>query len=167
MPDTEAVAAPGAVADPLRSYRFLVDVQGFGNARFTGVSGMGVEVEAIKHREGGVPTPRFLPGQVNLAAITFSYGLTENDLMWDWLMAAARGEVDRREVSIVMLDPTGVNQQLRWNLTRAWPTKWSGAPLDAMGGSLAIESLTIVYEGIERDTAGAPSNSTPPGAPGK
>lgn len=168
MAEVEAQAAPGTVIDPLRAFRFHVEVQGAGDARFTSISGMGVAVEAIKYREGGADvTPRFIPGQVDYAEITLSYGLTQSDLMWDWLIAGARGEVDRREVSIVMLDPNGTTQVLRWNLIRAWPTKWVGAPLDAMSKTLAIESLNLVYEGIERDTTGAPAEGQPPGAPGE
>lgn len=168
MAEVGASAAPGSVSDPLRSFRFHVEVQGIGNGHFTNVSGMGVQVEAIKYREGGANvTPRFVPGQVDYAEITLGYGLTESDEMWDWLMAAAAGEIDRREMSIVMREPDGTGEVLRWNLTRAWPTRWVGAPLDAMSAALAIESLTLVYEGIERDTTGRPGEGSPPGAPGE
>lgn len=168
MAEAGASASPGSVSDPLRAFRFHVEVQGIGNGHFTNVSGMGVQVEAIKYREGGANvTPRFVPGQVDYAEITLGYGLTESDEMWDWLMAAAAGDIDRREVSIVMREPDGTGEVLRWNLTRAWPTRWVGAPLDAMSTALAIESLTLVYEGIERDTTGRPGDGSPPGAPGQ
>jgi phage tail-like protein len=168
MAEVQAAAAPGSVVDPLRAFRFHVEVQGVGEGHFTSVSGMGVQVEAIKYREGGANvTPRFVPGQVDYAEITLCYGLTQSDRMWDWLMAAAAGNVDRREVSIVMREPDGTRGVLRWNLTRAWPTKWVGAQLDAMSKALALECMSLVYEGIERDATSAPEDGGPAGAPGE
>lgn len=168
MAEVQASAAPGTITDPLRAFRFHVEVQGIGEGHFTNVFGMGVQVEAIKYREGGANvTPRYVPGQVDYAEITLGFGLTQSDQMWDWLMAAASGDVDRREVSIVMREPDGTRGVMRWNLTRAWPTRWVGAQLDAMSKDLAIESLTLVYEGIERDSTSAPSGGGPAGAPGQ
>ncbi len=41
-------------------------------------------------------------------------------------------------------------EALRWNLIDAWPSEWQGASLDASGRELAIESMTLVFEGLER-----------------
>jgi phage tail-like protein len=49
-----------------------------------------------------------------------------------------------------MLDSTGQTEVMRWNLTNAWPARWRGAPLDALNREIAIETLTLVYETIER-----------------
>jgi len=46
----------------------------------------------------------------------------------------------------------------RWNLIGAWPCEWSGAPLDALGKELAIESLSLAYDQLKLDDAPA----TPP-----
>jgi phage tail-like protein len=167
MAEVEAQAQPGTTVDPLRAFRFTVEVPGIGQGSFTSVSGIGVQVEAIKYREGGGDvTPRFIPGQVDYSEITFKYGLTTGDRMWDWLMAGANGQVDRRDISIIMKDPTGADEVLRWNCLRAWATRWEGGVLDAMSKELAIESMTIVYEKLERDARGAPAEAPPAGAPG-
>ena len=39
---------------------------------------------------------------------------------------------------------------VRWNLVNAWPREWRGTPLDAMGQEIAIETLTLVFETLER-----------------
>jgi phage tail-like protein len=49
-----------------------------------------------------------------------------------------------------MLDSTGQTEVMRWNLTNAWPARWRGAPLDALNREIAIETLTLVFETIER-----------------
>jgi phage tail-like protein len=70
--------------------------------------------------------------------------------MWDWMQKAVSGSVERRTVHILMLDPEGINEKLRWTLHDAWPCAWHGAPLDAMSSLVAVESLELVYETLER-----------------
>ena len=65
-------------------------------------------------------------------------------------MTAVNGSVERKNISILMLDSDGVAEMLRWNLVDAWPREWRGAPLDAMSQEIAIESLTLVFESMER-----------------
>ena len=36
-------------------------------------------------------------------------------------MSAVHGSVERRNVSILMLDSTGATEVVRWDLTNAWP----------------------------------------------
>jgi phage tail-like protein len=38
----------------------------------------------------------------------------------------------------------------RWNLIRAFPVKWTGPDLKATGSEVAIETLEIAHEGIEK-----------------
>ena len=40
-------------------------------------------------------------------------------------------QVERKNVSIVILDSQGVTEVMRWNLNDAWPAEWNGALLDA------------------------------------
>jgi phage tail-like protein len=58
--------------------------------------------------------------------------------------------VERRNVSIVMLQPDGSTEAMRWNLFDCWPSEWVSAALDASGNTLAIESMTLVFESLER-----------------
>ena len=71
--------------------------------------------------------------------------------MLQWLFAAVDGRVVRQNVSIAMLDDAGTDEVRRWNLLGAWPCEWNGAPLDALGNELAIESLTLAYDRLELD----------------
>ncbi len=48
----------------------------------------------------------------------------------------------------------GAAEVLRWNLINAWPQEWYGAPLDAMSHELAIETLVLAHEGLQRETGG-------------
>lgn len=160
-------ASPGTWVDPYRAYNFKLLVNNVTEGHFTAVSGLGVRVERIAYREAGANAiVRAVPGQVTYEPVTLSYGLTAATELWDWLMAAVEGRVSRRNVSIAVLDASGAAEVLRWNLLNAWPCEWHGAPLDAMSRELAIESLTLAHEGLERDGAGAPGPNAA-GSPGR
>jgi phage tail-like protein len=38
----------------------------------------------------------------------------------------------------------------RWNFFRAWPVKYTGPTFSAEGNDVAIETLEIAHEGLER-----------------
>ncbi len=137
--------------DPYRAYNFKLDIAGVAEGHFTECSGLGVKVEPIQYREAGNnQVVRHIPGPVDYAAVTLRYGVTSSRELWDWLMAAVEGNVQRKNVSIILLDSTNANEVMRWNLLDAWPSEWQGAALDAMSREIAIESLTLVFDNLER-----------------
>jgi phage tail-like protein len=147
MPDAKV----GAVVDPYRNYNFLLEIQDVAEARFTECVGLGVRVQPIRYRESGAgQIVRALPGPVEYAEVTLRYGLTDSTDLWTWMLTSVRGAVQRRHVSVVMLDAEGAREAIRWNLLNAWPCQWSGAPLDARGHEVAIEELRIAFDSLER-----------------
>ena len=40
--------------------------------------------------------------------------------------------------------------RVRWNFTNGWISKLAGPSLNATGNDVAIESITIVHEGLKR-----------------
>lgn len=136
---------------PYRSYNFKLSIQGVTEGHFTECNGLGVSVDVIRYREAGSDQQlRCLPGPVNYSDVTLRYGLTDSRELWDWLMTAVDGQVERKNISILMLDAEGVNEVMRWNLINAWPSEWRGTMLDAMSREAAIESLTLVFESVDR-----------------
>ena len=144
-------AQPGTFVDPYRAYNFKLVVQGVTEGHFTECSGLGMKVEVIKYREGGTgQVVHCIPGRVEYADISLSYGLTNSRELFDWFMTAANGAVARKNVSIVMLDSSGATEVMRWDLFNAWPSEWRGSMLDALEQEVAIESLTLVFETLQR-----------------
>lgn len=134
-----------------RSYNFVLDIQNVTVGYFTEVGGLSVSVEAISYREGGgAGAVRKLPGRVEYGDVTLKWGMSESTELWTWLMNVAAGNVERKEVSIILLKPDGQQENTRWNLHQTWPRAWRGARLDALGHEVAYETLTLVHEGIER-----------------
>jgi phage tail-like protein len=50
----------------------------------------------------------------------------------------------------VLLDNDGTTEVMRWNLVNAWASQWRGTMLNAMSREVAIESLTLVFEMLDR-----------------
>ena len=137
--------------DPYRSYNFKLEIQGVTEGHFTECSGMGIRVKSLAYREGGASqVVRRLPGPVDYGDITLRYGLTASRELWDWFLSAVKGTVQRKNVSIVMLGSDSVTEVLRWNLVNAWISEWRGTTLDAMCQEVAIETLTLVFETLDR-----------------
>jgi phage tail-like protein len=112
---------------------------------------MNIRVQALQYREGGASqVVHRLPGQVEYGDVSLRYGLTSSTELWGWFMRAVSGKVERKNASIVLLGSDGSTEVLRWNLVNAWPSEWRGAPLDALGREVALETLTLVFETLER-----------------
>ena len=145
-----AAAAPGAFKDPYGAYNFKLVIQGVTMGHFTECTGLGVRVQALRYQEGGGHVVHRIPGPVDYADVTLRYGLTSSTELWQWFMTGVEGHVERRNVSVLMLDTDDVTEALRWDLINAWPSEWRGAPLDALGREVAIESMTLVFESLQR-----------------
>lgn len=147
MPDIKPPHNP----DPYGGYNFYVEWNGIIHAGFQEVSGLSSSQNPGEYREGTDPlTMRKLPGLVTYDNITLKRGTTNNDELWKWRENLMKGNADRREISIVLLDDTGA-EKIRWNLTNCWPTSWSGADFNATADEVAIETLELVHEGISVD----------------
>src|SRR5688572_27307770 len=101
-----APAAAGSLIDPYRAYNFKLQIQGVTEGHFTEVSGLGARIHVLSYREGGVSqVVRRLPGRIEYGDVTLRYGLTQSAELWGWFITGLKGTVERRNVSILMLDP--------------------------------------------------------------
>jgi len=144
------MAQPGQRVDPFRNFNFLVELDGIAQASFTECSGLGSHTEVIENREGGDNiTPRKLPGMTKYSNIVLKWGLADDRDLYDWHREVVTGGIRRRNGSIVLLDRAGA-EVARWNFFAAWPAKWDAADLTAEGNDIAIETLELAHEGVER-----------------
>jgi len=140
----------GLRRDPFTNYNFLVELDGITRAAFQEASGFDSTIDVIEHREGGDNvTPRKLPGMTKYSNISLKWGLTDDRELYDWHLRAVKGNIERKNGSIVLLDNQG-NERVRWNFFNAWPTKWDGPDFNAEGNDVAVETLELAHEGIER-----------------
>lgn len=142
--------ATGTRVDPYRNFSFLVEIDGITQAGFSDCSGFGASTDPIEYREGGeTKTVRKLPGLTKYTNITLKWGLTDSKELYQWYRDVVNGKIERKSGSIILLDLEG-NEKVRWNFFEAWPTKWDGPDFTAKGNDVAIETLELVHERIER-----------------
>jgi len=141
----------GTYVDPYRAFNFKMEILGVTEGHFTEVSGLGAKVTPISYREAGnSQVVHYVPGRTEYSEITLRYGLTRSREIYDWFMSGVKGKVLRKNVSIVLLDSDGATEVMRWDLVRAWATEWQGSVLDAHSQEVAIESVTLVCESVNR-----------------
>jgi phage tail-like protein len=139
-----------ARTDPYRNFNFLVEIDGITQAGFSDVTGFGASTDPIEYREGGENTTvRKLPGATKYSNITLKWGLTDSRELYEWYRQVIKGNVQRKNGSIIVLDLDG-QEKIRWNFFHAWPAKWDGPDMSAKGNDVSIETLELAHEGIER-----------------
>ncbi|NEO72504.1 phage tail protein [Moorena sp. SIO3H5] len=139
-----------ARVDPYKNYRFLMEIDGIVQAGFSECSGFGSEVEIVEYREGGDDaTVRKLRGKASYPDISLKWGITDSRELYDWHLAAVNGQIERKNGSIILLDDTG-QEKVRWNFFKAWASKYEAPSLDAKGSDVAIDTLTVTCERLER-----------------
>ena len=146
--------------DPYRNCNFLVEIDGITQAGFTDCSGLSASTEPVEYREGGDNhertgrttwlEPRKLPGQTKYTNLSLKWGLSDSRELYDWYRKVVTGKPERRNGSIVVLDADGITEVVRWNFFNAWPTKLELPSLSAKGNEVAIETLELAHEGLER-----------------
>lgn len=137
--------------DPLRGFRFLLEIQGITSGGFTRVKGLSREVKHESYREGGVNEYEHkLITQVSYPIVVLERGLALDDL-WKWALAAADGDVTRRTVW-VRLQNEANDKLWAWQIEYAIPVKWTASDLDAQSSQVVMESLELAHHGMRRAT---------------
>lgn len=138
------------MADPIRNFRFRVELDGITDAGFTEASGFDSTTDVIEYREGkDAAHVRKLPGLTKFGDITLKYGLTEDTRLFDWRQEIIDGDITRKTVYVIALDEQG-NEKARWQCDNAWPSKLDPADFNAKGNDVAINTLTITCEEVKR-----------------
>jgi phage tail-like protein len=136
--------------DPYLNFNFLVELGGDVVGGFSEADLPTGRIETVAYREGSDRTSaaRLLPGRVEYGPLVLRRGFAGDAALFQWWHAVAQGNVDPRNVSVVLLDEQR-QEVARWNLRNAWPSKWTGPALNAKGSDVAIETLELAHEGIE------------------
>lgn len=140
--------------DLMTTFSFVLEIQGVEMASFRKCSGVEAETETIEYKEAtkdGKMIIRKVPGAMKWSDINLERRIDESKALWDWRKQVEQGDVDaaRRDGSIVIKDSMKT-EVARWNFRAGWPSKWTGAELDAGANDVATEKVTITHEGLER-----------------
>jgi phage tail-like protein len=138
--------------DPLRNFRFRLEIQGIQLASFSEVAIGETTTEAIDYREGMDPMHvRKEQGLTKFGNITLKRGVTDTLEIFNWHKSIMGGQIqsNRKQVAIVVIDEAG-SDKARFVVSEAWPTKYDPSDLSGKGNEVFIELLELVNEGIER-----------------
>jgi len=138
---------------PLPKFHFQLE---WGGTRvgFTEVSGLDFETTPIEYREGSSPVYHKTkqPGMTKYTDIVLKRGTFLGDFeyfeLWKKTFMFQEGAAKfRRDVNIKLLDEQH-KPIITWSLTKAWPSKIQSTDLKADGNEVAIETMTLVHEGL-------------------
>ena len=138
--------------NPYANFNFVVELGGEEAGGFSEVALPSGEIKVIEYREGAdrVSSSRKLPGRVTYPNVVLKRGIGGRLELFDWWKAVRDGAIQRRNVSITLLDE-GRNPVQRWVLRDAWPAKLDYSRLEALGNEVGIETLELAYEGFETE----------------
>ncbi|GFI29945.1 MAG: phage tail protein [Lachnospiraceae bacterium] len=135
---------------PYGKFRYKVEIDGLEAGGFSEASGFDASIDVIEYREGDmVQTPLKLPGLKKYGNITLKQGVADSMVMYEWMIAGVEGEVERKTITITILDETET-ATASWQVINAWPAKYTAPDFNATSSEVAIESLEIAHEGMTR-----------------
>jgi phage tail-like protein len=140
--------------DPLRNFRFRVEIDSLQVAGFSEVRIGATTTDVIEYREGNEPAyVRKLTGLHKFGNVTLKRGVTGSLELYNWHRQILMGQTAgaRRSVVIVVADEAGADQA-RFTVRNAWPVKYESSDLNAQGTEVLIETLELANEGIERES---------------
>jgi phage tail-like protein len=131
--------------------RFYVEIKGEIAASFTECSGLSVQIKKNVYQEGGVNNRQVIYlGHTEFADVTLKRGITDRLDFWNWMteIFAEKKKSCRRNVNILVFNQAG-ETMMSWTLIGAVPITWKTPTLQADGNAVAIEELTLAYEGLQ------------------
>jgi phage tail-like protein len=140
--------------DVMTTFSFVLEIGGVEMGSFKKCSGVESETETIEYKEAtkdGKMIVRKVPGSMKWSDINLERHIDSSRSLWEWRKQVEDGDIDsaRRDGSIVIKD-SKATEVARWNFERGWPSKWTGAELDASSNDVATEKVTITHEGLSR-----------------
>jgi phage tail-like protein len=140
--------------DPLRNFRFRLEIDGIEQAAFSEVSIGALSNDPIEYREGDeLTTARKLTSLTKYGNAVLKWGVTASMELSEWHQLVVAGatvlEEIRKTVVIRVQDEAGTDRAA-FEVTRAWPCKYDPTDLKGLGNEVAIDTLELCNEGIRR-----------------
>lgn len=137
---------------PLPTYRFKVN---FGSeiegVAFQEVSGLDTEIEVVDFRGNSnsqfsteKKTDREKHRKVKMKRGSFP----EGHAFWDWYNEISMNTIERRTVTIKLVDEKGISV-MQWQLLNAWPKKITIDRQNSESNEVTIDVIEVAYEQLE------------------
>lgn len=138
---------------PYRGNRFIVEIGDIAIADFSRVHLPAAGAAVVDYRTGNDKNwnTRKLRGATEYETLVLERGVTESTELYDWFKQTENGAVDevRKNIAVILNDEEN-QEAVRWEFTDAWPIRYEPPLLDANTNEVAVETLEIAHEGMER-----------------
>lgn len=150
--------------DPIPAFRFLVSLDPtdaylppaqsvlitlIAAGQFSKVTGLGAELEVLRHAEGGRNDyVHQLPVRHSYPRLVLSRGVVRDPGLFFWYQAGLTQSIGaRRDGAVILLTPDGF-PAVGWIFRAGLAAAWTGPELDASASEVAVESIEIAHEGL-------------------
>jgi phage tail-like protein len=121
--------------------------------QFREVSGLDSEQEIVEQKEvdaNGNPVIVKVPGNLKWSNISLKRGIDTSKGLWEWrYMVEQKGpDAARTDCILELLDYDG-SPIHTYSIHQAWPSKFTGAALNAGSNEIAVEEIQIAHEGFK------------------
>ena len=122
--------------------------------QFREVSGLDAENEIVEQKEvdaNGLPVILKVPGGMKWSNIELKRGVDIDKGLWEWRYQVETEGPDaaRTDCTLELLDYDG-SPIATYTIKQAWPSKYTGAALNAGSNEIAVEGITLCHEGFKR-----------------
>jgi phage tail-like protein len=152
------------VTNYVTSNRFYIEMESNITASFSECAGLEAKIKTEKIPVGGVnDQQRVLLGHTEYSDVILKRGVTDDLVFWDWVTQVwVPGRSKRRNINVLVFNQAGETMQC-WTLLAAVPVGWKSPALKADSNTVAIEELTLAYEGLKiaRTGGGGASELSP------
>jgi phage tail-like protein len=136
----------------LQSFRFKLEIAGIETGQFSEISGINSEIDVEAFAEGGRNNRMvYLPSTVKQSRLIIKRGIADFAL-FDWFNDIAEytrfrnpNAFKRKSMSVIVYNERFV-EKVRWNYSACFPVKWNGPSLNAVGSSIAFESIEFLFD---------------------
>ena len=140
----------GVRLDPFSAFRFMVLFDDLPPGGFSECSGLQVDTEVQDFNEGGLNTHswKFFT-RSKQSNLVLKRGIV-SPILWDWYSSLRQGKMIFRNISVLVFDNSGNIPVMEFQAQQAFPVKWIGPDLNAMQNNLAVETLELAHQGLDR-----------------
>ena len=122
--------------------------------QFREVTGLDAESEIVEHKQSnaqGLPEIVKVPGNMKWSNIELKRGVDIDKGLWEWRYQVETEGPDaaRTDCTLELIDYDG-SAIATYTLMQAWPSKYTGAAMNAGSNEIAVEAVTLCHEGFKR-----------------
>ena len=141
---------------PVPVFHYHVEIDGIDAIAFSEVSGLSIEHETITYKDGlsCKEGAKHIPGMGTPIKLTMKKGIVKRDSkLYDWINSINITTVDKKNITVSLMDETGDNPVVSWKVLDAFPTKLEAPSFNATGNEVAIESMEIMASDLKLEFA--------------